>query len=256
MKEVAKHKFDQIRYDPSVEIFDYFLNKCKKVAKQAFRDRSEDIFGIFLFAKLPVQMQNELAMAAEHNDTMEQIPTFVQRRCQYAQLQPATSNAHSFNRINQPQPPTLAPQNTNTQTQPNREVKRKFDRQCSHCGIHGHKWAECRIRFQEESRAKPANQNPQHTAQPNQTQENKPKYNSKLVCKICCKVGHSARDCYHRNTTQSAYRNVSYPKQSTDENKQFRRDFRQANNRTYKTNEAEDSDEIERHDAVKDRKNF
>ena len=32
----------------------------------------------FLFAKLPVQMQNELAMAGKHDATMEEIRTFVQ----------------------------------------------------------------------------------------------------------------------------------------------------------------------------------
>ena len=34
LKEVAKYNFDQMRYDPSVETFNDFLNKFKKVAKQ------------------------------------------------------------------------------------------------------------------------------------------------------------------------------------------------------------------------------
>ena len=54
LKEVAKYKFDQIRYDPLAETFNDFLNKYKKVAKQAFGDRSGDITETFLFAKLPV----------------------------------------------------------------------------------------------------------------------------------------------------------------------------------------------------------
>ena len=52
-------------------------------------------------------------------------------------------------------------------------------------------------------------------AQPSQAQQPKLKYNSKLVCR---KVGHSARDCYYRNTATSANKSVSYPKQSTEEN--------------------------------------
>ena len=73
---------------------------------------------------------------------------------------------------------------------------------------------------------------------------------------------HSAQDCYHRNTTTSAYKSVPCTKQSTEENKQFRRDFRQNNHRGYTTNELthtgeemiNDNDEIERHDDVEDPK--
>ena len=36
LKEVAKYKFDQMRYDPSTQTFNDFLNKFKNVAKQAF----------------------------------------------------------------------------------------------------------------------------------------------------------------------------------------------------------------------------
>ena len=80
-------------------------------------------------------------MAGKYDASMEEIRTFVQRRCQLDQVLPATSNASPFNQIRQPQLTTLAPQNTNTQTQPNTEVKRKFEGQCCHYGIHGHKWA-------------------------------------------------------------------------------------------------------------------
>ena len=80
IKEVAKYKFDQMYYAPTAETFNDFLNKFKKVAKQAFGDKSSDITETFLFAKLPVQMQNELAMAGKHDASMEQIRTFVQRR--------------------------------------------------------------------------------------------------------------------------------------------------------------------------------
>ena len=209
-------------------------------------------------------MQNELATAGKHDATMQEIRTFVQRRCQYAQLLLKTVGAQPFNQMSASQPNAATPQTSNTQSQQNRKTKRKFDGQCRHFGIHGHKWAECRKRLREEAQAKPTNQNPQQTTQSNKTQENRPKYNSKLVCKNCGKVGHSARDCYQRNTTKSAYRSVPYPKQSTEENKQFRRDFRQTNNRVYNTNELshttndeiDNTEEMERHDDVEDPKNF
>ena len=184
-------------------------------------------------------MQNELAVAGNHDASIEQIKTFVQRRCQYAQLMPTTSNAQPFNQIGVQQPPNQGTSSTNNQSQHNREVKRKFDGQCRNCGIHGHKWAECRKRLSLKSRTQQnrTNQNQQQTTAKTKNQETEPKHNTKLICQICGKLGHCACDCYYRNTTTSAYRNVPETKQSTDESKQFRKDFRQANHRTYTTNE-------------------
>ena len=114
LKEVAKYKLDQMLYDPTAETFNDFLNKFKKVAKQAFGDESSDITETFLFAKLPVQMQNELAMAGKHDASMEEIRTFVQRRCQYAQLIPNTT-PQPFNQISAPQHNAAEPQSSNSQ---------------------------------------------------------------------------------------------------------------------------------------------
>ena len=157
MKELGKYKFDQMRYDPTAETFNDFLNKYKKVAKQAFGDKSSGITETFLFAKLPVQMQNELAMAGKRDASMEEIRTFVQRRCQYAQLIPNSTSAQPFNQISAPQPNAATPPTSTSQPQQSRETKRKFDRQCRHCGIHGHKWAECRKQLPEETQAKKLN---------------------------------------------------------------------------------------------------
>ena len=264
LKEVAKCKFDQIHYDPTAETFNEFLKKFKKVGKQAFGDRSGDRTETFLFAKLLVQMQNELAMAGKHDASMEEIRTFVQRRFQYAQLLPTNSSTQPFNQMSAPQPAATAPQNAQSQPQQNRETNRKFAGQSRHCGIHGHKWAECRKRLREENQGKSTNSNSQPVTQPSQEQQPKPKYNSKLVCQICGKVGHSARDRYDRNTATSAYTSVPYPKHSTEENRQFKRDFRQNNARIYNANalshatndEAENAVEIEQHEDVEDRKNF
>ena len=179
LKEVAKYKFDQMRYNPTAETFNDFLNKYKKVAKQAFGDKSSDITETFLFAKLPVQMQNELAMAGKHDASMEEIRTFVQRRCQYAQLIPNTT-AQPFNQISAPQPNVAAPQSSNSQPTQNRKTKRKFDGHCRHCGITGHKWAECRKRLREEAHNETTTHNQQQPAQPTNTQDVKPKIQSQI----------------------------------------------------------------------------
>ena len=114
------------RYDPSAETFKDLLNKNKKEAKQAFGDRLGDITETFLFAKLPVQRQNELAMAGKHRATMEEFRTFVQRRCQNAQLLPTTSSAQPFNQISAPQPHIATSQSSNSHPQQNWENKRSL----------------------------------------------------------------------------------------------------------------------------------
>ena len=112
LKEVSKYKFDQMRYDPTTESFADFLTKFKKLAKQAYGDKANDIVETFLFAKLPIQIQNDLAMAGKHDATSEEIKTFVQRRCQYAQLLPTPAGMQPLNNIqNYP-----AKQQTNQQT--------------------------------------------------------------------------------------------------------------------------------------------
>ena len=234
---MAKYKFDQRRYDISADTFNDFLNKYKKVAKQAFEDRSVDITDTFLFSKLPVQMQNELAMERKHDAMVEEIRTLVQRRCQYAQLLPVTSSAQPFSQISAPQPARVTSQ---TGAQVGRVQKKNQRRKPKQY---------CEPKFAKHSPTEPS------TRQQAETQP-------KLVCQICGKVGHSARDFYYRITSTSAFGNERYPKQPTDENKQFRRDFRQTNNRTYNanelfdstTNEADSTDETEGPDDAEDPK--
>ena len=62
LTEVAKFIFDQMRYNLTSETLNDIPNKIKKGAQQAFGDNSGDVAGTFLFAKLPGQMQNELAL--------------------------------------------------------------------------------------------------------------------------------------------------------------------------------------------------
>ena len=110
LKEVAKYQFDQLRYNPAAVTFNEFLKKFKKATKQAFGDRSGDITEAFLFAKLPVQMHNKLAIAGKRDASMEEIRIFVQRSCQYAQLLQTSSSTQPFNQMSAP--PTIISRTT------------------------------------------------------------------------------------------------------------------------------------------------
>ena len=193
------------------------------LAKQAYGDKANDIAETFLFAKLPIQIQNELAMAGKHDAKVEEIKTFVQRRCQYAQLLPGTSDMQPLYQIYNYQPKQQnaqpAPNNNTTEKTATREVKRRFEGNCRYCNILGHKWIECRKRLRDEANGitKKTQQRPQtDNTNAQQQQTEKPRYNSKLVCQICGKVRHSARDCRDRVPSASAYRNIPYDKQSTN----------------------------------------
>ena len=114
-----------------------------------------------------------------------------------------------------------------------KEVKHKFEGNCQYCNNVGHKWIERRKRLRDEASGTytKTQQRPQQTNNNGEQQQtDKPRYNSKLVCHICGKVGHSARDCRNRVPGASAYRNVPYEKQSTTENLEIRRDFIQSQN--------------------------
>ena len=122
-----------------------------------------------------------------------------------------------------------------------KEVKRKFEGNCRYCNIVGHRWVECRRRLRDE--ANDTHTKTQQRPQPKsnngqQHQTDKARYNPKLVCQICGKVGHSVRDCRDIILGASAYGNVPYNKQSTTENREFRRDFKQSYNRNQPMSQA------------------
>ena len=59
LKEVARYKWDQARYDPTTGTFSDFLKNLKNTAKQAFGDEADKIIKMFLFGKPPVEIQHE-----------------------------------------------------------------------------------------------------------------------------------------------------------------------------------------------------
>ena len=85
LKEVARYKWDQARYDPTTETFGDFLKSLKKTAKQAFGNEADNIIKMFLFGKLPVEIQQELTMANKEESSPEKIKTYLMRKYQYQQ---------------------------------------------------------------------------------------------------------------------------------------------------------------------------
>ena len=64
MREVAQYKWNEAKYDPTTQTFGDFLKDLKKIAKQAYGDEADKCIKMFLFGKLPVEIQQDLTMTA------------------------------------------------------------------------------------------------------------------------------------------------------------------------------------------------
>ena len=225
LKEVARYKWDQARYDPTTETLSDVLKNLKKTAKQAFGDEADKIIKMFLFGKLPVEIQQELTMANKEESSPEEIKTYLMRKYQYQQyaapptrIQPINAVTSSIPTNNETSKPT-----TTTTTQPTE--RKRFEGQCFYCGKTGHRKTECRARQRDEANGiKKEDAIPMKKA----TDPDEPKYNPKLVCQICGYTGHSARDCRRRipKESSSAYGKIPYATNSQDDKKARRQDLK------------------------------
>ena len=91
-REVARYKWNEAKYDPTTQTFGDFLKDLKKIAKQAYGDEADECIKMFLFGKLPVEIQRELTMANKEDNSPEDIKTYLLRKYQYQNvLQQTTS---------------------------------------------------------------------------------------------------------------------------------------------------------------------
>ena len=222
---MARYKWDQARYDPTTETFGDFLKSLKKTAKQAFGDEADKVIKMFLFGKLPVEIQQELTMANKEESSPEEIKTYLMRKFQYQQYTAHQTPVKPFNAVTSSLPTnsaTTKPARTTT-TQPTE--RKRFEEQCFYCGKTGHRKTECRARQRDEATGiKKEDAIPmKKTADPD-----KPKYNPKLVCQIYGYTGHSARDCRRRVPKESisAYGKIPYATNPQDDNKARRQDLK------------------------------
>ena len=142
LKEVARYKWDQARYDPTTETFSDFLKNLKKAAKQAFGDDADKIIKMFLFGKLPVEIQQELTMANIEERSPEEIKTYLMKKYQYQQYAAPPTTIQPFNAVTSSIPTnkeTTKPTTTTT-TQPTE--RKRFEGQCFYCGKTGHRKTE------------------------------------------------------------------------------------------------------------------
>ena len=239
MREVARYKWNEAKYDPTTQTFGDFLKNLKKIAKQAYGEEADRCIKMFLFGKIPVEIQQEQTIANKEDSSPEEIKTYLLRKYQYQNvLQQPAATYQPFNQMsdnNSKREFTLS-----DQSQPKSDTKR-FDGKCFYCGKEGHMKQECRGRQRDEANGI----NKPDAIQPTKRHdEDKPKYNPKLVCQICGYTGHSARDCRKRipKQTSTPYGQLPYQRTDEQENKERRRELKQQQ-RLMNQMEIQDNDE-------------
>ena len=103
---------------------------------------------------------------------------------------------------------------------------KRSEGKCFYCGKQDHRKQDCRGRQRDEANGI---SKPDATQPAKQQDEDKPKYNLKLVCQICRYTGHSARDCRKRiqKQTSTPYGQLPYKQPDEQENKERRRELKQ-----------------------------
>ena len=83
----AKHKFQQIVFNPvNQKLFD-FLDELKKLAKDAFGVAAQAIIDQFIYAKMPPHLKKSINQTHLENGTYEQIVTHLERELEFDSLE-------------------------------------------------------------------------------------------------------------------------------------------------------------------------
>ena len=75
LKEVARNKWDQARYNSTTETFGDYIKSLKKTTEQVIGNEVDTALKMFLFGKFPVGKQ-KLTMANKEESFPEEIKTY------------------------------------------------------------------------------------------------------------------------------------------------------------------------------------
>ena len=83
----AKHKFQQLVFNPANQKLIDFLDELQKLAKDAFGVAAQAIIDQFIYAKMPPHLKKSINQAHLENGTYEQIVTHVERELELNSLE-------------------------------------------------------------------------------------------------------------------------------------------------------------------------
>ena len=83
----AKHKFQQLVFNPAHQKLIDFLDEVQKLAKDAFGVAAQAILEQFIYAKMPPNLNKSINQARLENGTYEQIVTHLERELELNSLE-------------------------------------------------------------------------------------------------------------------------------------------------------------------------
>ena len=166
---LAKHKFQQLVFNPANQKLIVFLDELQKLANDAFRVAAQAIIDQFIYAKKPPHLKKSINQAHLENGTYEQIVTHLERELELNSLEypdETQMNTVTHNQQIEGNPDDAGIFNSDTKdSNPNNY---KFDRKsrtlyppCETCGKANHSTERCYVGANAANRPLPWKNKPQ-----------------------------------------------------------------------------------------------
>ena len=163
----ARHKFQQLVFDPANQKLIDFLDELQKLAKNAFGVAAQAIIDQFIYAKMPPHLKKSINQAHLENGTYEQIVTHLERELELNSLE--NPDETQMNTVTHKQQIEGNPDNAgNSDTNDSNSNNHKFDRKsrtlyppCETCGKANHSTERCYVGANAANRPLPWKNKPQ-----------------------------------------------------------------------------------------------
>ena len=147
----AKHKFQQLVFNPANQKLIDFLDELQKFAKDAFGVAAQAIIDQFIYAKMPPHLKKSINQAHLENGTYEQIVTHLERELELNSLEyPDETQMNTVMHKQQIEGNPDDAGNINSDTNDSSPNNYKFDRKsrnlyspCETCGKTNHSTERC-----------------------------------------------------------------------------------------------------------------
>ena len=125
----AKHKFQQLVFNPANQKLIDFLDELQKLAKNAFGVAAQAIIDQFIYAKMPPHLKISINQAHVENGTYEQIVTHLERELELSSLEyPDETQMNTVTHKQQIEGNPDNAANINSDTNDSNSNNRKIDR--------------------------------------------------------------------------------------------------------------------------------
>ena len=165
----AKHKFQQLVFNPANQKLIVFLDELQELAKDAFGVAAQAIMDQFIYAKMPPHLKKSINQAHLGNGTYEQIVTHLEREIELNSLE--YPDETQMNNVTHKQQIEGSPDNagninsdTNGSNRNNNEGDRKTRSlypPCETCGKRNHSTERCYVGANAANRPLPWQNKPQ-----------------------------------------------------------------------------------------------